>query len=75
MPPANRRWLMPYRVSSPKPPPLKLDGKSMLPVHKINDGLAMIPVCVDEKSLIQALDRTQLVLPRRPGLPERATHD
>ena len=32
-------------------------------------------LCVDEKSQIQALDRTAPVLPLRPGLPERATHD
>jgi transposase len=30
---------------------------------------------VDEKSQIQALDRTQPVLPIRPGIPERQTHD
>jgi DDE superfamily endonuclease len=36
---------------------------------------AVVVVCVDEKSQIQALDRTQPVLPLRPGLPERATHD
>jgi transposase len=30
---------------------------------------------VDEKSQIQALDRTQPVLPLREGLPERQTHD
>jgi transposase len=30
---------------------------------------------VDEKSQIQALDRTQPILPLRPGLPERRTHD
>ena len=34
-----------------------------------------ILLCVDEKSQIQALDRTQPMLPLRPGLPERATHD
>ncbi len=34
-----------------------------------------VVVCVDEKSQIQALDRTQPILPIRPGLPERATHD
>jgi len=34
-----------------------------------------IVLCVDEKSLIQALDRTAPILPLRPGLPERATHD
>ncbi len=32
-------------------------------------------LCVDEKSQIQALDRTQLVLPLAPGIPERRTHD
>lgn len=34
-----------------------------------------IVLCVDEKSQIQALERTQPILPIRPGLPERATHD
>jgi transposase/transposase-like protein len=34
-----------------------------------------IVLCVDEKSQIQALNRTQPILPLRPGLPERATHD
>jgi transposase len=29
----------------------------------------------DAKSQIQALDRTQPILPLRPGLPERQTHD
>src|SRR5271165_4540837 len=32
-------------------------------------------LCVDEKSQIQALDRTAPLLPLRPGLPERQTHD
>ena len=32
-------------------------------------------LCVDEKSQIQALDRTAPILPLRPGLPERQTHD
>lgn len=32
-------------------------------------------LCVDEKSQIQALDRTQPMLPLRPGLPARMTHD
>src|SRR6202162_2338887 len=31
-------------------------------------------LCVDEKSQIQALDRTAPILPLRPGLPERQTH-
>ena len=32
-------------------------------------------LCVDEKSQIQALDRTAPMLPLRPGLPESRTHD
>jgi transposase len=52
-------------------------------VAKVRDvvGLYLNPperavvLCVDEKSQIQALDRTAPILPMRPGLPERATHD
>ena len=52
-------------------------------VHKLRDvvGLYMNPpakalvLSVDEKSQIQALDRTQPILPLRPGLPARQTHD
>ena len=32
-------------------------------------------LCIDEKSQIQALDRTAPMLPMQPGLPERRTHD
>src|SRR3954462_3313194 len=34
-----------------------------------------VVLCVDEKSQIQALNRTAPILPLRPGLPKRATHD
>lgn len=34
-----------------------------------------VVLCLDEKSQVQALDRTAPILPLRPGLPERATHD
>ena len=52
-------------------------------VEKVRDivGLYMAPperalvLCVDEKSQIQALDRTQPLLPMRPGQAERRTHD
>lgn len=52
-------------------------------VEKVRDivGLYMAPperalvLCVDEKSQIQALDRSQPLLPMRPGQPERRTHD
>jgi transposase len=34
-----------------------------------------VVLCVDEKSQIQALDRSQPALPMMPGMPERRTHD
>jgi transposase len=37
------------------------------------DGALVL--CIDEKTQIQALDRTQPILPIRPGLPEGRTHD
>jgi transposase len=52
-------------------------------IEKVRDivGLYLAPptkalvLCVDEKSQIQALNRTQPLLPMRPGQPERRTHD
>jgi transposase len=52
-------------------------------IDKVRDvvGLYLDPpekalvLCVDEKSRIQALDRSAPVLPMMPGLPERRTHD
>jgi transposase len=52
-------------------------------VEKLHDvvGLYLNPpdkalvLCVHEKSQIQALDRTQPLLPLRPGVPARQTHD
>jgi transposase len=52
-------------------------------VAKVRDvvGLYLNPperavvLCVDEKSQIQALDRTTPILPMLPGTPQRATHD
>jgi transposase len=41
----------------------------------LNPPEKAVVLCVDEKSQIQALDRTAPILPLRPGLPERATHD
>jgi transposase len=34
-----------------------------------------VVLCADEKSQVQALDRSQPVLPMMPGMPERRTHD
>jgi transposase len=41
----------------------------------LNPSERAVVLCVDEKSQIQALDRTAPVLPMLPGTPERATHD
>jgi len=58
-------------------------SKDPLFIEKVRDvvGLYLAPperavvLCVDEKSQIQALDRTAPTLPMLPGTPERATHD
>jgi transposase len=77
----SRIWrafaLQPHRVKT-----FKL-SKDPLFIDKVRDivGLYLDPpdkalvLCVDEKSQIQALDRTQPVLPLRPGQVERRTHD
>jgi transposase len=41
----------------------------------LNPPEAAMVLCVDEKSSIQALDRTAPILPLLPGVPQRATHD
>lgn len=58
-------------------------SKDPLFVEKVRDvvGLYMDPpanalvLCVDEKTQVQALERSQPMLPMRPGRPERRTHD
>ena len=69
--------LQPHRVETFK---LSTDPNF---VEKTRDivGLYMSPpenavvICCDEKSQMQALDRTQPLLPLRPGTPARHTHD
>jgi transposase len=69
--------LQPHRVET-----FKLSTDPLF-VEKVRDivGLYLSPperalvLCVDEKSQIQALDRTQPMLPLRPGQVERRTHD
>jgi transposase len=69
--------LQPHRQDS-----FKL-SKDPLFIDKVRDvvGLYLNPperavvLCVDEKSQIQALDRTAPILPMLPGVPQRATHD
>ncbi len=77
----SRIWrafsLQPHRIST-----FKLSNDPLF-VPKVRDivGLYMDPpdkalvLCVDEKSQIQALERTQPLLPLRPGLPACRTHD
>jgi transposase len=73
----QRYEVQPHRVER-----FKLSNDPKLE-EKVRDvvGLYLNPpdralvLCVDEKSQIQALDRTAPILPLRPGLPERQTHD
>ncbi|MEV7571458.1 IS630 family transposase [Streptomyces tanashiensis] len=77
----SRIWrafaLQPHRAET-----FKL-SKDPLFIDKVRDvvGLYLDPperalvLCVDEKSQIQALDRSQPVLPMMPGVPERRSHD
>jgi transposase len=77
----SRIWrafgLQPHRSET-----FKLSPDPLL-IEKVRDivGLYMNPpdhalvFCVDEKSQIQALDRSQPMLPLRPGQVERRTHD
>ena len=73
----RRHHLQPHRVESFK---FSTDPQFVAKVRDIV-GLYMHPperalvLSVDEKSQIQALDRTQPILPLRPGIPERQTHD
>src|SRR5215831_15516596 len=77
----SRIWrafaLQPHRIES-----FKL-SQDRLFIDKVRDivGLYLAPpdkalvLCVDEKAQIQALDRSQPLLPMRPGQVERRTHD
>jgi transposase len=69
--------LQPHRVET-----FKLSTDPLL-VDKVRDVVGpyldpperALVLCVDEKSQIQALDRSQPVLPLRPGVVERRAHD
>ena len=73
-----RDWgLAPWRRESFKfstDPELDAKVRDIVALY-LNPPEAAVVVCVDEKSQIQALDRTAPILPLRPGLPEKATHD
>jgi transposase len=69
--------LQPHRQDTFK---LSTDPQFVEKVHDIvglylNPPERAVVFCVDEKSQIQALDRTQPILPLLPGVPERASHD
>jgi transposase len=69
--------LQPHRVEG-----FKISKDPMF-IEKVRDvvGLYMNPpehavvLCVDEKSQVQALNRTQPILPMAPGVPARQSHD
>jgi transposase len=69
--------LQPWRVETFKfstDPELEAKIRDVVGLY-LNPPDKAIVLCVDEKSQIQALDRTAPVLPIRPGVPEKQTHD
>ena len=77
----HRVWLrhdvQPHRVERFKlsnDPQFEEKVRDIIGLH-LNPPDRALVLCVDEKSQIQALDRTAPILPLRTGLPERQTHD
>ena len=77
----HRIWqafgLQPHRSTTFKlsPDPLLIDKVRDIVGLYIDPPEHAMVLCIDEKSQIQALDRTQPLLPMRPGQVERRTHD
>ena len=77
----NRIWrafgLQPHRSETFKlsPDPLLIEKVRDIVGLYVNPPQHAVVLCVDEKSQIQALDRTRPLLPMRPGQVERRTHD
>jgi transposase len=77
----SRIWrafgLQPHREETFKlsTDPLFIDKVRDIVGLYLNPPLKALVLCVDEKSQIQALDRTQPLLPLSPGVPARRTHD
>jgi len=73
-----RKWgLQPWRVETFKfstDPELEVKIRDVVGLY-LNPPENAIVLCVDEKSQVQALDRTAPMLPLRPGIPEKQTHD
>ena len=73
-----KKWgLQPWRVQTFKfstDPQLEAKIRDVVGLY-LNPPDKAIVLCVDEKSQVQALDRTAPVLPLRLGIPEKQTHD
>ena len=73
-----RKWgLQPWRRETFKfstDPELEAKVRDIVGLYLYPPDKAVV-LSIDEKSQIQALDRTAPMLPMRPGLPEKATHD
>jgi transposase len=73
-----KKWgLQPWRTESFKfstDPELEAKVRDVVGLY-LNPPDNAIVLSVDEKSQIQALDRTAPILPLRPGLPEKRSHD
>jgi hypothetical protein len=73
-----RRWgIQPHRVETFKlstDPELEAKIRGVVGLYLDPPANAVV-VSVDEKSQVQALDRSQPMLPLRPGLPARQTYD
>ena len=73
-----RKWkLQPWRIETFKfstDPELDAKVRDVVGLY-LNPPQKAVVLSIDEKSQVQALDRTAPILPLRPGLPEKATHD
>src|SRR5512142_988736 len=73
-----RKWgLQPWRTETFKfstDPELDAKVRDVVGLY-LNPPEKAVVVCADEKSQVQALDRTAPILPLRPGLPEKRSHD
>jgi transposase len=73
-----RKWnLQPWRVETFKfstDPELDAKIRDVVGLY-LNPPEKAVVLCIDEKSQVQALDRTAPILPILPGVPEKATHD
>ena len=70
-------WIAPWRCETFKfstDPQLEAKIRDVVGLY-LNPPDNAIVLSVDEKSQAQALDRTAPMLPLRPGMPERQTHD